>query len=90
MLLGMHLINASAVAKVFNLASNVGSFCTFALAGKVLFGLGIPIALANILGGYLGSVLAIRRGQQFIRLFLLAVFVILFFTLVVRVWSHRM
>jgi len=30
--LGLHLINASAVSKVFNLASNIGSFVTFAFA----------------------------------------------------------
>ncbi|MDA8138026.1 MAG: TSUP family transporter [Desulfobacteraceae bacterium] len=80
-LMGLHLINASAVAKVFNLASNVGSFFTFLLAHKVLFSVGIPIALANITGGYIGSKLAIQKGQGFIKAFLVIVFVILFTTL---------
>lgn len=82
--LGLHLINASAVAKVFNLASNVGSFFTFLFAHKVLFGVGVPIALANITGGYLGSRLAIKNGQGFIKTFLVIVFIILFVTLLVR------
>jgi hypothetical protein len=50
---------------------SLGSFVTFAFAGKVLFGIGIPIALSNLAGGYLGSILAIKKGQQFIKVFLL-------------------
>jgi len=89
MFLGLHLINASAVAKVFNLASNVGAFVTFALAGKVLYGIGIPIAAANLAGGWLGSILAIRKGQTFIKVMLLIVFGILFATLVQRIWQGQ-
>jgi uncharacterized membrane protein YfcA len=79
--MGMHLVNASALAKVFNLASNVGSFFTFLVAHKVLLSVGIPIALANIAGGFIGSKLAIRNGQGFIKAFLIIVFAILFSTL---------
>lgn len=86
--LGLHLINASAIAKVFNLASNVGSFITFALDGRVLYELGLPLAAANILGGYLGSVLAIKRGQALIKVLLLVVFGILFVTLAWRIWTR--
>jgi uncharacterized protein len=82
--LGLHLINASALAKVFNLASNVGSFVTFVFAHKVLYSIGVPIALANILGGYLGSSLAIKKGQSFIKVTLILVFIVLFFTLVIK------
>lgn len=82
--LGLHLINASAISKVFNLASNVGSFVTFVLADKVLYSIGIPIALANILGGYIGSSLAIKKGQEFIKIMLILVFIILFVTLVFK------
>jgi uncharacterized protein len=82
--LGLHLINASALSKVFNVASNVGSFVTFVLAGKVIYSIGIPIALANILGGYIGSALAIKKGQEFIRIMLLLVFAILFVTLIFK------
>jgi uncharacterized protein len=84
--LGMHLINASAISKVFNLASNIGSFFTFLMAGKVLYSIGIPIAAANIVGGYLGSIVAIRKGQKLIKGFILAVFIILLITLIFRTW----
>lgn len=87
--LGLHLINASAISKVFNLTSNVGSFITFAIAGKVLYGLGIPIALANMMGGYIGSVLVIQKGQSFIKVCLGIVFGLLFVTLAVKLWSYN-
>ena len=87
LLVGLNLINASAISKVFNLASNISAFVTFALAGKVLYGIGLPIALANLAGVYLGSRLAIRRGQQFIQAFLLLVFGLLFCTLAYRIWG---
>jgi uncharacterized membrane protein YfcA len=85
--LGLHLVNAAAITKLFNLASNLGSFATFALAGKVLYGFGLPLAISNLAGGYLGSVLAIRKGQQFIKVLLLIAFLILFVTLLFRVWK---
>jgi uncharacterized membrane protein YfcA len=85
--LGLHLINASAISKVFNLASNLGSFVTFAFADRVLYGIGIPIAISNLVGGYLGSLLAIKKGQQFIKVFLLIVFGILFVTLIHKIWK---
>lgn len=85
--LGLHLINASAVAKVFNLASNIGSFFTFLVAHKVLFSVGIPIAVANITGGFIGSRLAIKGGQRIIRAFLVIVFIILFMTLLMKYFS---
>ena len=83
----MHLINASAISKVFNLASNIGAFFTFMMAGKVLYGIGIPIAAANVVGGYLGSLVAIRKGQNLIKGFVLAVFMILLSTLIFRMWK---
>ena len=85
--LGLHLLNASALSKVFNVASNFGSFVTFVFAGKILYAVGIPIALCNVAGGYLGSTLAIKKGQGFINAILLIVFAGLFVTLIFRIWK---
>lgn len=82
--LGLHLVNSSAVSKVFNFGSNVGAFVAFAIAGKVLYTVGIPIAIANIAGGFLGSRLAIKKGQKVVKLFLILAFIILFITLAVK------
>ena len=57
------------------------------MAGRVLYGIGIPIAAANVVGGYLGSIVAIRKGQNLIKGFILAVFMILLVTLIFRMWK---
>ena len=84
--LGLHLVQASAAAKAFNLCSNVSSLTAFAIAGHVWYSLGLFLAAANLIGGLLGSRLAITRGQNIIRLFLLAVFATLFITLIAKYW----
>ncbi|HNQ68419.1 MAG TPA: TSUP family transporter [Bacteroidales bacterium] len=81
----MKLIDATANAKVFNLMSNVGGLTAFILGSKVLFLLAIPIAVANMAGNFLGSRLAIKRGEGVIRVFLIFAFVML---LVSLVWKY--
>ena len=50
-----------------NSASNLASLVTFALAGKVLWSVGIPAALCGIAGNYVGSSLALKGGAKVIR-----------------------
>ena len=61
------LRTASGNAKVLNLASNFASLVTFAIAGHVIWVIGIPAALFGIAGNYLGSGFAIRKGAKFLR-----------------------
>jgi len=58
---------ASGNAKILNLASNAASVVTFALAGNVLFVIGLPAAAFGVVGSYLGSGFAIKKGAKFIR-----------------------
>ena len=58
---------ASGNAKILNLASNLASLVTFALAGQVIFVLGLPAAVFSIAGNYIGSGFAIKKGAKFIR-----------------------
>lgn len=80
--LRLNLIEATANAKVFNLISNLGALTAFVIGGKVFYALGIPLAIASMLGNYTGSHLAIKKGEKFIKLFLVIVLAILFVTLV--------
>ena len=66
-LLHFPLTRATANAKVLNFASNVAALLFFARGGMILWGLAVPMAAAQILGGYLGAHLAIRRGDSLIR-----------------------
>ena len=83
-ILGLGLIEATANAKMINLATNLGALVSFMIAGKVIYLLGIPLAISNMFGNYLGSHLAITKGEKVIKLFLIIVLVILMITLVWR------
>lgn len=72
-LLGFDFLKASAYAKFVNMATNLGSIFLFALTGKVIYAIAIPMAVCNALGGWLGARLAILKGNKFIRIFFLVV-----------------
>ncbi|WP_375447947.1 sulfite exporter TauE/SafE family protein [uncultured Fibrella sp.] len=72
-LLGFDFLRASAHAKWVNLATNLASLCFFVSKGMVLFAVAIPMAIANLLGSFLGVRLALLKGNGFIRVFFLCV-----------------
>ncbi len=72
-LLGFDFLNASANAKMVNLATNIGSIVLFLSKGKIIWLIAVPMAICNALGGYLGAKLAINQGNKFIRVFFLIV-----------------
>jgi uncharacterized membrane protein YfcA len=74
-ILGFDFLHASANAKMVNLATNFGSICLFAIKGKIIWAIAIPMAFCNALGGWVGAKLAIRKGNGFIRIFFLIVVV---------------
>ena len=71
--MGLPLARASADAKVVNFASNLASVILFASRGVVLWEIALPMAAANITGGYLGARLAMAKGARFVRAFFLVV-----------------
>ncbi|MBP2650945.1 MAG: hypothetical protein H6Q74_1770 [Firmicutes bacterium] len=82
--MGLDLVRASATAKAFNLASNISALLIFLLNGKVLFYLGIPLALANIAGNYLGSSLVLTIGSKVVKICLFISFITLTISLVFK------
>lgn len=72
-LMGFDFLQASANAKMVNLSTNFGSICLFALKGKIIWAVAIPMAFCNAFGGWLGAKLAIKKGNNFIRIFFLVV-----------------
>ncbi len=71
--MGYAFLEASAKAKIVNFATNLGALLVFVPQGAVLWGLGLTMGLANLLGGYLGARTAIARGSRFVRVFFLVV-----------------
>ncbi len=76
-LLGFDFLKASATAKFLNLSTNIGSIVLFALSGKILYQLALPMAACNAAGGLLGARLAILRGNKFIRIFFLTIVIVM-------------
>ena len=71
------LRTANGNGKVLNLASNYASLFTYLMNGLVVFHIGIPCAVSNILGNLLGSHFALKKGARFIRPMMLVVLVLL-------------
>ena len=67
-------LQASAQAKVVNVACNLAALLWFGAAGHVIWTLGILMAACNIVGSVLGTRLALWGGTGFVRkLFLMVV-----------------
>ena len=62
-----NLMEATAATKVLNFTSNFASFLVFQYKGFVIIELALIMAIAQIIGAYLGSKLAIKKGENFIR-----------------------
>ncbi|MDP4236074.1 MAG: sulfite exporter TauE/SafE family protein, partial [Bacteroidota bacterium] len=72
-LLGLDFLHASADAKFVNLSTNIGSICLFAISGKIIYAIALPMAVFNAAGGFIGAKMAILRGNAFIRMIFLCV-----------------
>ncbi len=79
--LGYAFITASAIAKVVNVATNVGAIMVFGINGAVLWQIGIILGIANITGAIIGARLAIKGGSTLVR----KVFLLVTVALIVKV-----
>lgn len=64
-LLGKDFLQASAMAKLVNLATNLGSIVLFVSKGSILWEYALPMSLFNALGGLTGARLAIFKRKRF-------------------------
>ncbi|MFB9378766.1 sulfite exporter TauE/SafE family protein [Kineococcus gynurae] len=89
-LLGYDFLQASAKAKIVNVATNLGALIFFIPHGSVVWGLGLLLALGNASGGWLGARMAIARGTGFIRVVFLLVVAALVVVLGRDVWQENL
>lgn len=66
-LIGYAFLEASAKAKIANLATNLGALTVFLPGGHVMWRVGVVMATMNILGGWVGARTAVARGSGFVR-----------------------
>lgn len=71
--LGYDFLNASASAKLINVATNAAALVLFAAKGHVWWHLALPMALANVVGSLLGTRLAMKHGAGFVRVMFIGV-----------------
>lgn len=72
-LFGFSFLAASASAKLVNVATNLSALLYFAYTDQILYHIGIPMAVCNIIGSQLGSRMALARGSGFVRVFFLVI-----------------
>ncbi|MBB6576380.1 putative membrane protein YfcA [Comamonas odontotermitis] len=65
--LGYDFLNASASAKILNLATNIAALILFTAKGHVWWHFAIPLAVANVVGSMLGTWMALKKGSGFVR-----------------------
>ncbi|MBU3593659.1 TSUP family transporter [Polynucleobacter sp. 71A-WALBACH] len=66
-ILGFDFLRSAAPAKFLNIASNLGALCVFFYLGYFDWKLGLLMASANLVGGQIGTKIAIKHGNSFIR-----------------------
>ena len=78
--LGLDFLKSSAVSKTTNVAADLSSWTVLMFGGYVIWALALQLIVGNMIGSYIGSHLAIKRGQGFVR----AIFLIIVLALIAR------
>ena len=81
---GLGLLQATAQTKALNFASNLASLLVFIIAGHLLYGVGLAMAVGQIAGARLGAGAALRNGAKLIRPMIVVVTVVIAVRLLMR------
>jgi uncharacterized protein len=87
--IGYSFLNASAISKIINVVADVASLSFFITHQYILYHLALPMMACNVVGSFLGSRMAMLRGNGFIRkvfLVVVAGIVLRFAWDVIRAW----
>jgi uncharacterized protein len=75
--MGYSFLRASAVSKVVNVIADVSSLIFFFANRYVIFKIALPMMACNMAGSYLGSRMAMLKGNAFVRQFFLGVIAVI-------------
>ncbi|WP_299309482.1 TSUP family transporter [uncultured Croceicoccus sp.] len=64
---GEGLTRATANAKLFNMMTNLASVLLFAFGGKIIWAVGLSMAVGSMTGSWIGSRFAVKHGAKLIR-----------------------
>lgn len=76
-IMGYEFLAATTYAKLANLTTNLAAIASFGWSGNIWWGLALLMGVGNLVGGFLGSSMALRKGNGFVRQVFLAVVVVL-------------
>lgn len=77
--LGVDFLHASALSKIGNFMTNFAALSFLVPTGHVLLGIGLMMAVANVIGSIVGVRVALKYGSGFVRkIFLVLVTVLIF------------
>ncbi len=71
--LGFEFVKASAYAKIVNCVTNISALIVFTKEGNYILSLAILMAVFNIIGSFIGSSLALKKGNGFVRIIFLII-----------------
>ncbi len=74
---GFGMIKAAAHTKICNLASNICALVAWIVAGKVVWGVGLMMGVAQFLGARLGARIAVTAGARLVRPVLIVICLVL-------------
>ncbi len=77
LILGLDFLKAAGNAKILNFGSNIGALLLFILLNKVDYLLGFNMALSMIVGSYIGSSFAVKKGVSYVKLLFIIVTLLL-------------
>jgi len=78
-ILGFEFVQASAYAKVVNCITNISALLVFVKDGNYILSLALLMAVFNMAGSFIGSTMALKRGNGFVRIVFLVIVSIMIF-----------
>lgn len=72
-ILGFEFVKASAYAKIVNCITNISALIVFVKQGHYILQLALLLAFFNIIGSFIGSHLALKKGNGFVRIIFLII-----------------
>lgn len=76
-LLGFDIVKATAHAKMLNLATNAAALGYFFIFGHIAWVIGLVMLAGQLIGGWVGARMALKRGQRLIRMAVIVICVIM-------------
>jgi len=76
-ILGFDFVKASAYSKIVNCVTNLSALIVFIKQGNYLLHIAIILAICNVLGSFIGSHLALKKGNGFVRIIFLVIVTIM-------------